>query len=377
ATNTICDITPAQDLGCGGALGNATKPTSLTFRYTAGGCAAGNNPQSGKFICSGQIDPTQPVTVATANGYTISPNIVQPGDEFTVSAGSFNAQSDFTLSNSGGTENLSIHTSCSQLLAVGDVYGSLTLVGFNGQRQGADVIYLYTVTNPSSRPVLGIVLTDDKLGPIAGPFDLAAGGSTNFEASASISVTMTNVATASAGPGCEAQSNPVIVRVPGQPPTLPCPAEICSDFNDKPIAAGNYVWFNGVLKVEKRDGRPGTVTFTNQRIKFTSNGVNYDLPAPDTTIIFSETAAEAGTVFDTVSNRWVTTVPVKYNGNVSIGGLAVPAPAGGFAKKLKHVCWSGGFGSDIGKLEFEWKWAAAVYRQFSTDYNTLGVKPLD
>jgi hypothetical protein len=182
---------------------------------------------------------------------------------------------------------------------------------------------------------------------------------------------MTNVATASAGPGCEAQSNPVIVRVPGQPPTLPCPVEKCDDFNDKPIAAGNYVWFSSVVEVHKRDRRPGTVNLTNQRIKFSANAVNYDLPAPDAMIIFSATATQADTVFDAVSNRWVTTVPVKYNGKVFIGGLAVPAPAGGFPKKLKPVCWSGGFGSDIGKLELR-KWAAAVYQQFSTDYTTLG-----
>jgi hypothetical protein len=215
------------------------------------------------------------------------------------------------------------------------------------------------------------------LGPVAGPFDLPGFGSTNFQVSANLSVTVTNVATAAAGPGCEAESNPVVVRVPEKPPTLPCATEICADFNDKPIAAGHYIWFNAVTKVNKRDGRPGTVAFTGQRIKFTSNGVNYDIPAPDALIIYSPTATMASTVFDTASNRWVTTVPVKYNGNVFIGGMAVPAPAGGFARRMKPVCWSGGFGSDLGKLEFEWKWAAAVYKQFSTDYNALGVKPID
>jgi hypothetical protein len=373
ATNTVCDISPVPTPDCE----SQGKPTSLTFQYTGGGCAASSNPQSGKFICSGLIDPALPVTVATANGYTISPNVVSPGGTFTVSGGSFNAQSAFTLSNSGGTENLSIHTSCSQRLAVGDVFGSLTLVGFNGQTAGADVIYVYGVSNAGPQTAFGIVLTDDKLGPIAGPFNLPAFGSTNFQAAASISVTMTNVATASTGPGCEAQSNPVVVRVPETPPPLACPTEICSEFNDKKIAAGASVWFNAVVKVNHRDGKPGTVTFTGQRVKFTSDGVNYDLPAPDAAIIFSATAVQASTAFDTVANRWVTTVPVQYNGNVFIGGLAVPAPAGGFAKKLKPVCWSGGFGSDIGKLEFEWKWAAAVYSPFGADYNALGVKPID
>src|SRR4030095_1782099 len=87
------------------------KPTSLTFRYTGGGCAASNTPQSGKATCSGSINPDQAVSVTSANGYAISPALVQPGEVFTVTAGSFRAQSDFTLSNGGGTEILSIHTS--------------------------------------------------------------------------------------------------------------------------------------------------------------------------------------------------------------------------------------------------------------------------
>ena len=61
---------------------------------------------------------------------------------------------------------------------------------------GDTVIYTYTVANPSKDPVHNITLTDDKLGVIAGPFDLEAGGSATFMASTVLMNDTTNVATA-------------------------------------------------------------------------------------------------------------------------------------------------------------------------------------
>ena len=123
------------------------KPTSLTFKYTGGGCGATNNPQSGKATCSGSIDPTQPVVVSVGGtGYSVVPTTVSPGGTFVVSRSSFDANTYYTLSNAGGTEQLAIHTSCSQLLEVGNVFGSLTLVGFNGQSD-RPITYNYVVSN--------------------------------------------------------------------------------------------------------------------------------------------------------------------------------------------------------------------------------------
>jgi uncharacterized repeat protein (TIGR01451 family) len=61
---------------------------------------------------------------------------------------------------------------------------------------GDTVGYTYTVANPGQDPVHDITLTDDKLGTIAGPFDLQAGESVTFEASAVLMTDTTNVATA-------------------------------------------------------------------------------------------------------------------------------------------------------------------------------------
>src|SRR5207249_8136320 len=105
-------------------------------------------PQCGKFIRSRSVNTGQAITISTSTGgLTVSPTTVSPGGFFTVSAAAgktFPSQSNFTLSNSGGTETLSIHTSCSQVLAVGNVFGDWTLVGFNGQTGGNTVNYHYT-----------------------------------------------------------------------------------------------------------------------------------------------------------------------------------------------------------------------------------------
>ena len=58
------------------------------------------------------------------------------------------------------------------------------------------VVYTYTVSNIGDDPVHNITLSDDQLGSIAGPFDLEAGASAVFSASASLTADTTNIATA-------------------------------------------------------------------------------------------------------------------------------------------------------------------------------------
>jgi hypothetical protein len=171
------------------------KPTSLTFRYTGGGCATSNNTQApDKATCSGALDATLPATVTTTNaGYSILPNPVPPGQTVTVSASQFSADSFFSLTNSG-SEALKIHTSCSQPLQVGDVFGSLTLVGFNGDSGGAEVLYEYVVSGGGTE-TKGLVLYDSVLGQIAGPIVLPAGETRTFQETATITATTSNIAT--------------------------------------------------------------------------------------------------------------------------------------------------------------------------------------
>ncbi len=44
---------------------------------------------------------------------------------------------------------------------------------------------------------------------------------------------------------------------------------------------------------------------------------------------------------------------------------------------LKNITWSGTIISDTPGVSVQWKWAASVYSNFSPDYNSLGVKPVD
>ena len=122
----------AQDCDAGG-------PIALTFEYTGGGCAASNNDQDvGKWYCydtNWTSDPAS-VTVSTTNdGYSITPNTLNLNEQFVVrrSGDRLDSNSDFTLTSGSATEELTIHTSCSQPLVYGeDIFGSLTLVGYIG-----------------------------------------------------------------------------------------------------------------------------------------------------------------------------------------------------------------------------------------------------
>jgi hypothetical protein len=197
------------------------KPTSLTFRYTGGNCQSSNNPQGGKATCTGSINPALAIQVSSSgkDAPTISPSTVNPNQEFTVSASKFGADTRLSLSNAGGTESLSIHTSCSQVLAVGNVFGNLTLVAFNGQRGGGEVTYGYTVAN-NGDALTNVSVVDNRLGAIAGPFNLGAGQTQQFSRVANINQTTTNTVNVSGqlsnGVPCQA-SDSATVTVQGPP----------------------------------------------------------------------------------------------------------------------------------------------------------------
>ena len=190
------------------------KPSKLTFEYTGGGCP-GDNDQGSKSNCSGSIDSDLPVTV-TLDGGTLGE--VEPGKTFIVPTTGSNTT--IMLSNSGGTETNDVHTSCSAPLATGNSFGSLTLVAMDGQGEGKTVLYSYVVGNDAGGALTDITVTDDKLGPVPGsPIEsLASGDSKTLTATAFITETTTNTATAVASPTCAADSNPVVVTVLPPPP---------------------------------------------------------------------------------------------------------------------------------------------------------------
>jgi hypothetical protein len=64
------------------------KPTSLTFLFNGNTCANpdNTNPQSGKYVCTGAIDPADSISVGNSQGYTFDKTGVAPGETFTVLA---------------------------------------------------------------------------------------------------------------------------------------------------------------------------------------------------------------------------------------------------------------------------------------------------
>ena len=119
-----------------------------------------------------------------------------------------------------------------------------------------------------------------------------------------------------------------------------------------------------------------TIRFTNQTIQFTDNSVLYTLNVPDAKVTFDAGAPVATTVFNTGTNTWETVSQPALAGNTFLSGLAFQVPVN-FSGGINPVTWSGTFSSDTSGITFHWQWAAAVYTTFSTNYNALGVKPVD
>jgi len=155
-----------------------------------------------------------------------------------------------------------------------------------------------------------------------------------------------------------------------------CGGSISSNFNGTSIAAGNSVWFNSVATVKGAvDGTQ--LTLGDSQAVFTASGITYTVPMPTSIISFSSGATSSTTDFDADQNAWVTTVPVSYAGNLFLSGAPFLVPAGGLPGGINPVVWSWSLSSNTPGVSLQWKWGAAVYRQFPTDLASIGVKPVD
>jgi len=240
-----CSFTLQAPPSCAVLKDNKQKLTSLTFEYTGGGCDESDNDQDDKkAVCTTTPENATvsgAVTVRAAGKenfdkdlYTVDPTLVDPAGTFVVSADKFKSTSFIEIVDGSGVIELNeLHTSCSQPLAVGDVFGSLTLVAINGIDGGADVTYQYVVTN-NGAPLTDVVITDVPLGDIGGPINLGSNDSATFSILEHLLGTTVNTATAigvlANGEVCTASDTVTVEAV--EPP--PEPAE-CKEL--KPIDA--------------------------------------------------------------------------------------------------------------------------------------------
>lgn len=155
------------------------------------------------------------------------------------------------------------------------------------------------------------------------------------------------------------------------------PGSIASNFNGTQIHSGNYIWFNANFSATGIPSSGATISFTASAISFTADQP-YFVNVPNAKITFDPNAVCSSITFDTATNTWTTTVPVAGSDEVFLSGVAFPVPDGFdtvSGRVSGPVNWQGTFTSDTPGLTVSWKWGAAVYKTFTTDYNALGVKP--
>jgi hypothetical protein len=153
-------------------------------------------------------------------------------------------------------------------------------------------------------------------------------------------------------------------------------SSISASFNGTAIPAGDTIWFSAAFKASGLGSAPVTLHVVNGMVSFTANGTTYNQAVPDSDIVFTPGATSASATFDPSDGGWDIGVPANVGGNVFLDGVALPvvnALPGG----IKNVTWTASFWSDTAGVSVNWQWAAAVYKSFGTDYNALGIKPVD
>jgi hypothetical protein len=162
-----------------------------------------------------------------------------------------------------------------------------------------------------------------------------------------------------------------------------CTSSIGSNFNGTAIAAGNYIWFTSVLKVSGLQTSPVTIWVSHSTISFTANGQNYTINVPSSAITFDSNTTTATTTYTALTppnlhNGWETDLQFSgLAGNDLSQAVTFTVPSGGLPGGIKNVTWTAEFTSLTAGLTVNWQWAAAVYTALSSDYNALGVKPVD
>jgi hypothetical protein len=143
-------------------------------------------------------------------------------------------------------------------------------------------------------------------------------------------------------------------------------------FDGSSVGEGDYVWFNANFRVTGVPKTGGVITFTRSKIMDVDAGTPFSNAVPNAQITFSPTATCTSTTFSTMTNTWLTTVPIKGDDEIFLTG--VPVPSAGLRGGTR-VSWNGTFDTGgIPGITIDWKWGAAVYTDFASYLNALEVK---
>lgn len=156
------------------------------------------------------------------------------------------------------------------------------------------------------------------------------------------------------------------------------PVFINSKFNGTPMAGGNYIWVNLHIKLNNypaADSLPLQVAMINGSLDFTANNVPYHATMPNAQIDFSDTATAPSSFWS--GTYWHMSIPrsMVSNSEIFTDGFAMQIPVGGFPGGINPLRMTCTFKTNrTESFGLQWQWSAAVYSQFSMDYNDLNVK---
>jgi len=219
---------------------------------------------------------------------------------------------------------------------------------------------------------------------VTGSIPLNIDQSGNFTGSVTTSVGALTGNVSFSGTVTVGDSGPVAITF--SPSTLSCPtpppppcvatATNSSNFNGTFVPGGSFLWFNANFTARNVPSSGVTIDFTQGNISFTAGGTPYSLAVPNAKITFSPSATCTSTTFDSVTNTWMTTVPISGDDEIFLTGLAWQVPAGGLPGGANPVNFSGTYSSETSApgLSIQMKWSVAAYSSFTTDYNALQIK---
>lgn len=155
-------------------------------------------------------------------------------------------------------------------------------------------------------------------------------------------------------------------------------SSISQSFNSSSIGTNRWVWFSAQIKYRGDDKDEVRIEFRDVTLSATINGTPVTVPVPDGIVYLDPKMKEAETDYSSSSNTWTTysRTDDKY-GYVFLTGIAVQVPSPGFPGSMGPITMSGKFSSDHDDALIDWRWAAAVYTNFSSNYDNLNVKPVD
>lgn len=162
-----------------------------------------------------------------------------------------------------------------------------------------------------------------------------------------------------------------------------CTSTISANFNGTAIAQGDYIWFTGAFKISGLGSGPTTLYVSHASISFTASGKTYTIHVPSSAITFSSSTTLATTEYTQLyplflGKGWRTQLQLSgLAGNDLMTAVQFKVPSGGLPGGIKNVTFTATFSSYAVGLTVNWQWASAVYSSFNSDYNALGVKPVD